>query len=294
MHPFIQKLIADGPVLTDGAWGTELQARGLGTGDFPDAWNLTHPDRVADVAQSYVEAGSRVILTNTFGANRLRLAGHELADRIIEINRKGVEISRLAAEGQACVFASIGPSGKLLMTGEITEDELRAAFDEQAFALADGGADALVIETMSDPAEAVQAIKAAHATGLPVVASMVFDSGKNKDRTMMGTTPEQVAQILVEAGADVIGANCGQGVAGFVEICRRLRSATDRPIWIKANAGLPEIVEGRVLYHTTAREFASYAPALIAAGANFLGGCCGTTPPFIEALNEQLFPVVPS
>jgi methionine synthase I (cobalamin-dependent) len=294
MHPFIQKLLAYGPVLTDGAWGTELQARGLTTGDFPDAWNLTHADRVGEVAQSYIAAGSGVILTNTFGANRLRLAGHDLAERVVEINRKGVEISRRAAEGEAFVFASIGPSGKLLMSGEVNEDELRAAFDEQACALADGGADALVVETMSDLAEAVLAVKAARATGLPVIACMVFDSGKNKDRTMMGATPEQVAPALAEAGADVIGANCGQGIAGFVEICRRLRSATDRPIWIKPNAGMPEIVDGRVLYRTTPEEFASFGPALVAAGANFLGGCCGSNPKFIAALKEQILEAVPS
>ena len=288
MHARIQQLIRSAPILADGAWGTELQARGLAVGDFPDAWNLSHPERVAEVAQAYVESGSEVILTNTFGANRLRLDDHERADHLVEINRRGVEISRRAADGRALVFASIGPSGKLLVNDETTIDALRAAFEEQARALADAGADAIVVETMSDLAEAQQAVQAAHATGLPVVACMVFDSGKDRDRTMMGTAPEEAAQVLSAAGADVIGANCGHGIAGFIPICRRLRAATSLPVWIKPNAGLPEIVGGRAVYRTAPESFANHARALIDAGASFIGGCCGTSPKFIKALNHQL------
>jgi 5-methyltetrahydrofolate--homocysteine methyltransferase len=288
MHPMLQELLSRGPVITDGAWGTQLQARGLGLGEFPDAWNLTHADRVGEVARAYVEAGSQVILTNTFGANRVRLCDHAAADQAAEINRRGVEISRSAAGSKARVFASIGPSGKLLLSGEVSPEDLSAAFLEQAKAMAEAGADALVVETMSDPEEAKLAVGAARQTGLPVVACMVFDSGKEKDRTMMGNTPEQVAQALTEAGADVIGANCGQGVAGFVSICKRLRSATDRPIWIKANAGLPEVVGGKVVYQATPQDFAGHLPALLAAGASFVGGCCGTRPDFIAALRQAL------
>ncbi|MBP9901904.1 MAG: homocysteine S-methyltransferase family protein, partial [Verrucomicrobia bacterium] len=265
MHPTIEKLIAAGPVVTDGAWGTQLQARGLAIGEFPDAWNLTHPERVSEVARAYVDAGSRVILTNTFGANRIRLAENSLADRVVEINRRGVEISRAAAAGQAAVFASIGPVGRLLLSGEITPAEIQAAFEEQAGALALGGADALVVETMSDLEEAKIAVAAARATGLPVVACMVFDSGKNLDRTMMGTTPEQAAQALTAAGAEVIGANCGQGIFGFLPICQRLCAATERPIWMKPNAGLPQLVAGRAVYAGTPADFAGQVPGLIAA-----------------------------
>jgi methionine synthase I (cobalamin-dependent) len=284
----IDHLLANGPVLTDGAWGTELQKRGLAIGDFPDGWNLTHPDRVEHVARAYVEAGSRVILTNTFGANRVRLAEHEMAGQVAEINRRGVEISRRAAGEHALVFAAIGPSGKLLLAGEVSEDQLRAAFEEQARELAAARADALVVETMSNLEEARVAVSAARTTGLPVVACMVFDSGRDKDRTMMGTTPEQAAQTLSAAGADFIGANCGQGIAAFVKICQRLRAATDRPIWIKPNAGMPELVNGRAVYRTSPEEFASHVPALIAAGASFVGGCCGTNPEFITAINARL------
>jgi len=288
MHSLIQELTAQGPIVTDGAWGTELQARGLGSGDFPDAWNLTHPERVEEVARAYVAAGSQIILTNTFGANRLRLGGHAMADRVTEMNRAGVEISWRAAGGWARVFASVGPSGKLLMTGETTEDELSAVFAEQASALAQAGADAIVVETMADLAEARLAVAAVRATGLPVVACMVFDSGKDKDRTMMGATPEQVAEALTTAGADVIGANCGQGIAGFAAIGKRLRAATDRPIWLKPNAGLPQFVDGRAIYATTPEQFVAHVPELIKAGASFIGGCCGSSPAFIQAIVRGL------
>jgi methionine synthase I (cobalamin-dependent) len=290
MSDLIARLLAAGPVVTDGAWGTELQARGLATGEFPDGWNLTHADRVAEVAQAYVAAGSHVLLTNTFGANRVRLAGHALADRLVEINRQGVQISLRAAAGRACVFASLGPSGKMLMTGETTGEELAAAFAEQARALAEAGAEAIVIETMSDLAEAKLALAAAKATGLPVVACMVFDAGKDKDRTMMGATPEQVARELTDAGADVIGANCGVGIERYVPVCRRLKAATGRPIWIKANAGLPAMVNGQIIYQTTPVMFASHVPELVQAGASFIGGCCGTSPAFIRAVRQRLGP----
>lgn len=288
MNQFMEQLLARGPLITDGAWGTQLQARGLGLGEFPDLWNLTHSDRVAEVARGYAQAGSQIILTNTFGANRVRLGQEAAAEKLGEINRRGVEISRDAAAGFARVFASIGPSGKMLLNGDITASELQSAYAEQARALAQGGADALVIETMSDVEEARLAVEAVLPVGLPVIACMVFDSGKDKDRTMMGQTPEQAAEALTKAGADVIGANCGQGIAGFVGICRRLHTATDRPIWIKANAGLPIMVEGKAQYRVTPDEFASFVPDLVAAGANFIGGCCGTSPEFIAAIIRRL------
>ncbi len=290
MHPLIQKFVASGPVITDGAWGTELQARGLTLGEFPDAWNLFHPERVAEVARSYVEAGSQIILTNTFGANRVRLAESGLADKVAEINHRGVQISRRAANGRALVFASIGPSGKLLVNGDVTSEELSTAFAEQARTLSSAGADALVVETMTDLDEAKLAVAAARETGLPVVACMVFDSGKNKDRTMMGATPEQAAEVLTAAGADVVGANCGQGIDGFAAIAKRLRAATGRPIWLKPNAGLPQLAGGKVQYDATPIEFAISAARLVEAGAHFIGGCCGTNPDFVRALAQHLKP----
>jgi len=288
MHPLLESLLVDGPVLTDGAWGTQMQARGLAVGGCPDEWNLTHPETVEEIPRAYVEAGSQIVLTNTFRANRVTLADYGLADQAEAINRAGAEISRRAVGDRAHVFASIGPSGRMLMMGEVSEQQLLDAFGEQARALAAGGAHAVVIETMGDVAEAVLAVQGAKTTGLPVVACLCFDSGAALDRTLMGTTPEQAAQELTAAGADAIGANCGQGIAGYVEICRRLRAATDRPIWVKPNAGIPELVNDVPVWKTPPEEFGSYGPALVAAGASFLGGCCGTAPEFIRALGDAI------
>jgi 5-methyltetrahydrofolate--homocysteine methyltransferase len=235
------------------------------------------------VARGYVEAGSQVLLTNTFRANRLALQAHGLAGKVDEINRAGVAISRQAA-GSALVFASIGPSGQRFLPGQVAAKELREAFAEQARSLAAAGADALVLETFLDLDEAQIALAAAREIGLPVVVCMVFLEGKAR------STPEQAAEVLTAAGADVMGANCGQGIAGFVSVCRRLRAATDRPLWIKPNAGLPQIVDGKLVYRITPEEFAAYGPVLRAAGADFLGGCCGTTPEFIRALVRYLRP----
>jgi methionine synthase I (cobalamin-dependent) len=275
----LRQWLASGPLITDGAWGTELQARGLEPGAAPDTWNLTHPDRVEAVARAYAEAGSQAILTNTFRANAIAMKGDLEA-----INRAGVEISKRAAAGRALVFASIGPTGKMLMAGEITNEQARTAFAAQAAVLAAAGADALLVETMSDIEEARLAVAAAKSTGLPVIVSFAFDSGTNKDRTMMGSTPEAVAAAMVEAGADAVGANCGVGVEYAAAICRRLKATCDLPIWIKPNAGLPKVDGAAVRYDTTADFFASHFAALRDAGASFIGACCGSTPDFIRAL----------
>jgi len=275
----LREWLAGGVLITDGAWGTELQARGLDPGVAPDTWNLTHPERVEAVARAYVEAGSQVILTNTFRANAVAMQGDLEA-----INRAGVAISKRAAGARALVFASIGPTGKMLMAGEIGEEQVKAAFAAQAAALSAAGADALLVETMSDIEEARLAVAAAKSTGLPVIVSFAFDSGKNKDRTMMGATPEAVAAAMLEAGADAVGANCGVGVEYAAPVCRRLRAACGLPIWIKPNAGLPKIEGAAVSYGTSAEFFASHYAALREAGASFLGCCCGSTPAFIRAL----------
>ena len=279
----LNEWLVDGLMISDGAWGTQLQARGLPSGTTPDNWNLTHADQVEAVARAYVEAGSQVILTNTFRANAIAMPGNTEAE-LDAINRAGVEISRRAAGQQALVFASIGPTGKILMSGEVGGEQVSAAFAAQAASLAAAGADALLIETMSDIEEAMLAVEAARRTGLPVLASFAFDSGKNKDRTMMGATPEAVAAAMEEAGADAVGANCGVGVELSVPICQRLRAACGLPIWIKPNAGLPTIEGKAIHYATSAEYFASHYSALADAGASFVGGCCGSTPEFIRAL----------
>ncbi|MGA9063408.1 MAG: homocysteine S-methyltransferase family protein [Terracidiphilus sp.] len=270
------------PLITDGAWGTQLQAQGLAVGVVPDTWNLTHPERVETVARSYVEAGSQVILTNTFRANRIAMEGCSEAD-LDRINRTAVALSRRASK-DVLIFASIGPSGKMLLADDIGPEEMAAAFLAQAQSLAAGGADALLIETMSDIEEARLAVNAARETGLPVLVSFAFGFGKNKDRTMMGAIPEDVARAMEETGADAVGANCGVGIEGIVSICKRMRQTCTLPIWIKPNAGSP-IVEGlSTRYEMSAEHFASHYTPLRKAGAAFLGGCCGTTPEFIGAL----------
>ena len=286
MHTTLETLLeGDQPVVLDGAWGTQFQALGLEPGESPDLWNLNHPEKVEQVARSYVDAGSQIILTNTFGANRLMLEKHGLADRCEAINRAGVEISRNAVAGTPTkVFASVGPSGKLLLMKQTTPEELIDAFGQQCEAIAAAG---IVLETFCDLQEILCAVTAAKRTGLPVVGSLVFDSGKKKDRTMMGNTPEQVAAALTEAGADVVGSNCGQGIDGFAEIAKRYRAACDLPIWIKGNAGLPIMDGESVTYPFGPSEFGEYVPTIVAAGANFVGGCCGTSPAHIaEVVNR--------
>ncbi len=288
MQGLIDKLTAAGTVVSDGAWGTQFQAMGLETGACPDAWNLSQPEKVKQVAAAYVEAGSDVILTNTFGANRFILGRHGLDGKVAEIAAAGVKISLAAAHGRAKVFASLGPSGVMLMMGDVSSEQLKQAFQQQAQAMADAGADAIVVETMSDMAEARLAVEAAKSTGLPVVACLVFDCGADMDRTMMGNTPEQVAAELTDAGADVIGSNCGQTSAELLPICKRLKESTSCPIWIKANAGQPQLIDGQTVYKQAPEEFAAHVPALVEAGASFVGGCCGTTPAFIAAMKKVL------
>ncbi len=270
--------------LADGAWGTELQKLGAPLGACLDEWNLLKPEVVRQVAENYIQAGSKVILTNTFRANPISLAPHGLDGQCAAINRAGVKISREAAGSAALVFASIGPSGKMLVTKDVSAEQLQGAFSTQARALAEESPDALLIETMIDVTEAKIAASAALETGLPVIVSFVYDSGKNRDRTIMGATPEQVASALVNEGVHGIGANCGVGAREYIAICKRLVAVCRLPVWIKPNAGLPEIVGGAVKYKTTPEEFAESARELANAGATFVGGCCGTSPDFIRVL----------
>ena len=288
MNVTLERLLAEAPVLTDGAWGTQLQAGGLAPGEFPDLWNLRWPNRVLAVARNYVNAGSRVILTNTFGANQFRLQEVNAEKQVREINCAGVWISQNAAAEKALVFASMGPSGRILFSGDVTFEQLLRGFGTQAEAFAEAGADAVVIETMSELDEARAALQAVRAVGLPAVVCMVFDSGKNKDRTMMGKTPEEVAEELTHAGASAIGANCGHGITNAIAVCRRLSASTHLPIWMKPNAGLPEISQNAVQYKTSAQEFAGNIPGLLNAGASFVGGCCGSSPDFIREINSVL------
>jgi 5-methyltetrahydrofolate--homocysteine methyltransferase len=280
----LRSLFGTGLVITDGAWGTEFQNRGLAVGLPSDIWNLTRPDDVEAVARAYVEAGSQVILTNTFRSNPVALSACAETERAAEINRRGVELSKRAAGALVRVFASMGPTGKVLATGEIDEQTVLDAFKVQAVAVAEAGADALLFETFSDVDEARLAVRVAKPLGLPILVSFAFDSGKKKDRTMMGATPETVARAMTDEGVDAVGANCGAGPEFFPTLCRRLKESSGLPVWIKPNAGMPLLSGGRAAYTIEPQSFSSYLPALIDAGASFVGGCCGTSPDFIRAL----------
>ena len=285
MKEILQKLLLEGPVATDGGWRTELERSGLEAGECADLWNLTKPHLVESVARSYVEAGSRIILTNTFRSNRLALESYSLQEKMEELNRKGVELSRKASVGKCFVFATIGPASTLSMAGSLPPGaELKGIFLEQATILAKSGADGIVLESFHDLDELLIALHAVKSTGLPIVASAVFDSGDRTDRMASGQSPELVALTLAEAGADVIGANCGMGIEQYLPICKRLHTATYLPIWMKPNAGRPTLIHGRIVYPTTGRNFAMYAQVLANLGADFVGGCCGTTPEYIQEM----------
>ncbi len=288
MHPLIASLMKENTVVTDGSWGTQLHKKGIKRGECSDFWNLSHPDWVEEVAREYVDAGSRIILTNTFQSNRISLGRFNLADKTVEINRIGVQISKKAAGDNAYVFASIGPCGKMLLTQETTEEELQRIFQEQANAIADAGADGIIVETMIDIVEAKIAATAAKQTGLPVIVSMVFDAGFNRDTTLMGVTPEHAVRELTKVGVDGVGANCGQGIKGYIPICKRLRETTDLAVWIKPNAGLPKVEDEKTIYYTTAGEFVKFVPELVQAGANFIGSCCGSDPEFVKEIKKIL------
>jgi len=276
-------------LLADGAWGTEFHRRGLMQGNPSDEWNLSHPEMVREVTREYLEAGAVVILTNTFGASRMRLEQHGLADRARDINLAGARIARETVNGRAVVAGDIGPSGRLLALGETTVEELSNTFTEQAAALAEGGVDWIVVESMMDAGEMAAAVRAARlATGLPVVASMTYNRSARGFRTMMGDTVEHCVGRAEEEGAAIVGANCGTGIEDYVPLAPVLRKLTERPVWIKANAGIPRIEAGQVVFPLGPAEYASFVPALVAAGVDVIGGCCGTGPGTIREVGRVI------
>ena len=279
-------------VLGDGGMGTELQRAGLEPGQSGDRWNLEHPDRVEAIQRAYASAGSEIIITNSFGANRWVLGRYGLADRVADVNQAAAVIARRAAPGRL-VLGDLGPFGGLLAPlGEVSVDEVRLEFLGQARALLEGGVDGIIIETMSATEEAVAAVRAAREAGAPlVVASMAFEhTRKGEIRTMMGVQPGEAARGLQEAGADVVGANCGANMtaADFVRLVEAMKAAVPAPIIIQSNAGQPDLVDGRAVYRLTPAAFAAGMREVVAAGASILGGCCGTTPAHIAACRDML------
>jgi 5-methyltetrahydrofolate--homocysteine methyltransferase len=277
-------------LVSDGAWGTFLQEKGLKAGECPESWNISHREEVMDIARLYVEAGADLIETNSFGANYFKLDYYELEDKVYEINHAAAEISRAAAGKDVLVLGSMGPTGKFLITGEVSEDDLFRVFETQAHALRSGGADALIVETMTDLEEAVLAVRAAKTTGLDVICTMTFDLMPDGSyRSMMGVSPSDMVTPLLEAGADILGSNCGNGFLGMIDIVREIRSIhADIPILIHANAGLPVYENGLTRYPESPSFMANHVKELIEAGARIVGGCCGTTPAHIRAIRQKV------
>ncbi len=278
-------------LVSDGAWGTFLYEKGLKPGDCPELWNVTHRADVLDIARRYLEAGADMIETNSFGGSRLKLEQFGLAEKTVELNRAAAAISREAAGPDRHVLGSIGPSGKMLMMGDTTEEQLYDVFREQALALEQGGADACCIETFSAIDEAVCAVRAAREnTRLEVICTFTFDRTMTGEyRTMMGISPAEMAVALAKAGAHIIGTNCGNGFERMIDIVREIRAACPTmPVLVHANAGLPEIRDGHTCFPESPSYMASKVPALIHAGANIIGGCCGTTPAHIREIRTAV------
>jgi len=292
MKPTLSELIAQGKTLvSDGAWGTFLQAKGLEAGKCPEQWNDIHPDKVFDIARGYIAAGADMIETNSFGGNRFKLEAFGLEDQVYLLNRKAAEISRRAAGTDKYVLGSVGPTGKMLMMGDVTEEELYYAFKEQAIALYEGGADAIIIETMTAIDEACIAVSAAREnTPCEVICTMTFDHLLTGDyRTMMGVSPAEMVVALKESGAHMVGANCSNGIEGMISITKEIRSVDSQiPVLIHANAGLPMLQGTCTVFPESPEMMAAFAPQLAKAGANIIGGCCGTTPEHIHKLVEVL------
>ena len=266
-----------------------MYQRGLRAGECPDEWSISHPDTVTDIAASYLAAGSDMVETNSFGANRFKLGQFGMADKAAEINEAAARASRMALRDapDKFVIASVGPTGKMLITEEVTEGELYDAFAEQITSLERGGADAVCIETMTDIGEAAAAIKAAREnTSLEIIATFTFDRTlQGTYRTMMGISPERAAAAALEAGADITGANCGNGMEQMTDIVREMKNAfPDALLLVQANAGLPVNVDGHDVFPETPDIMASHVHKLLEAGTCIVGGCCGTTPAHIAAI----------
>ena len=291
---FLDRLATGETILADGAMGTMLQAAGLEKGDAPEELNLSRPETVLHVHRGYVNAGSEIILTNSFGGTRFRLAKHGLAEKVYELNRRAAELARESGEalrpgsGQVIVGGSMGPTGEFFApVGILAADEARATFAEQAKALADGGADLLVIETMADLQEAKAAIEGAReSTDLPLVCTMTFDT---KLHTMMGVSPRKAAETLTNWGVQAIGANCGTGPEEVEKVMEQMKEALPEAVlWAKPNAGVPRLIEGRAEYDATPELMADYALRFENLGVRIIGGCCGSTPEHIAAMARAL------
>ena len=277
----------------DGGYGTMLFAAGLDRGECPELWNDTHADVVASIHRGYFDAGSDIVETNTFGGTRLKLAEYKIGDRTRELNVKGARLARGVAPAHGYVAGSIGPTSKLpadyALDEGVSDGDYDTAFREQAEALAEAGVDLFAVETMMFPQEAVAAVRACKAVAdLPVMATMFFqfEEQHQRDRTMWGESPAEVARNLLSAGADVVGMNCGRGPDRAIVIIREMRKVTEAPLVAYPNAGLPIMTGDTVTYELGPEDMAREYPALLDAGCNIVGACCGSNPEHIRRIAE--------
>jgi 5-methyltetrahydrofolate--homocysteine methyltransferase len=295
MKKLLHEAILERPLLGDGAMGTQLMIAGLEQGNCGEAWNLTHPERVLAIQRNYADAGSECIITNTFGGSRIMLTRHGQVDNVVEINKAGVAIARQAfgANG-GYVLGDIGPFGGLMVPfGDFTEAQVQAAFEEQAGALVDGGADAIIIETQTGLEELGIAINAAKTAGAKcIIGSMAYDVTLDGStfRTMMGIDPERAAEFMEENGAHIVALNCGTGME--MERARmaveRYKSATGLPVMVQPNAGKPRLENMKVIYDESPEQMVKGLPALLETGVNIVGACCGSSPDHIRAFRPVM------
>lgn len=299
MKTILQELLAsEGSIITDGAMGTMLFAKGLANGEAPELWNVEQPDKVRSIHRSYIEAGAQIILTNTFGGNRLRLEFHDVGGRAPELNAAAARLARAEADSSerpVLVAGSMGPSGSILAPYGVLEfDEAVDVFAEQAGALVEGGVDILWIETMSDLEEVRAAVEGCRraAPGFPIAATMTFDT---HGRTMMGVTPEQALETLNEMGVMALGGNCGNGPGEIEAVIRKMHATNPALVLIaKSNAGMPHMEDDGPVYDATPDVMADYALRVHDLGARIIGACCGSTPDHIRAMVQALGKLTPT
>ncbi len=291
---FLDRIKEGETLILDGAMGTQLQNLGIEAGGCGDRWNLEAPDKVKAVHKAYLDAGSDIVITNTFGSTTLRLQHYDLQDKMYEINKSGGKLARsVLPDNRHYVFGDVGPSAEIMEAsgGLAAYDDIYKVFKEQVMALRDGGVDAIIIETMIALDEIVCAVRAAKEnTRLPVVASMTFFPGNFGYKTMMGIDPETCVKELSAAGADVVGTNCGDcTIEHMIKVIEQMKVAKpDALLMAEPNAGIPTLEGTEAVYKDTPEQMAKFYPSLVKAGANIVGGCCGTTPAHIKALAKSI------